>query len=348
MIVSRTPLRLSLGGGGTDLPFYCSQFGSSLLCGAINKYVYVTASPRMESKIKLNYSKTELVERVEDIEHPLIREALKLVGIDNSIEIHSVADLASGTGLGSSQSFLVGLLNALYYFKGERMPEYKLAEDASTITMDVLGEPCGKQDQYAAAFGSLLHLSISRQQEVIVSHINVKPEDLSALERNLMLFYTGINRSANEILGEQKKLADSQAKPAGKGRQNSGEKDSKGIVEHYHKIQRIGDESLASLKKGDLKRFGELMDDHWQTKKNAFGKMSNPQIDSWYELAKENGALGGKVIGAGGGGFMLFYVDSEHDKFAKAMQKQGLQRAPFQFDFEGSRIVYDGRIFEKN
>lgn len=339
MIVSRTPLRLSLGGGGTDLPFYCSQFGSSLLCGAINKYVYVTASPRMESKIKLNYSKTELVDRVDDIEHPLIREALKLVGIDNSIEIHSVADLASGTGLGSSQSFLVGLLNALYYFKGERMPEYKLAEDASTITMDILGEPCGKQDQYAAAFGSLLHLSISKQQEVTVSHLNVKPEDLQALERNLMLFYTGINRSANEILGEQKKIADSQSNSSGK---------DAGIIEHYHEIQRIGNESIACLKKGELKRFGELMDEHWESKKSAYGKMSNPQIDAWYQLAKQNGALGGKVIGAGGGGFMLFYVDSGHDKFVKAMREQGLQHAPFQFDFEGSRIVYDGRIFEKN
>ncbi len=330
-------MRISLGGGGTDLPFYCEKFGSSIVCGAINKYIYITVSPRMDHKIRLNYSKTEFVDKVDDIEHPLIREALKFVGIKNSIEIHSVADVSSGNGLGSSQSFLVGLLNALYYYKGEIVSKYKLAEDASTITMGILKEPCGKQDQYAAAFGNITHLKIAKNQRVTVSPINMTHEDIKKLEQNLVMFYTGIHRSANEILGEQQQIADKQAKSP---------EATQSIIKHYHEIQKIGNESLKCLEKGDLKRFGEWMNIHWECKKAISKKMSTSDIDRWYQLAMENGALGGKIIGAGGGGFLLLYIADNHQRVTQLLEREGLARTPFRFDFEGSRIVYDGRASE--
>lgn len=334
MIISRTPLRISLGGGGTDLPFYCEKFGSSIVCNAINKYIYITVSPRLEKNIKLNYSKTEIVDDVNQIEHPLIREALRFVGINEPIEIHSVSDVSSGTGLGSSQSFLVGLLNALYYYKGELVSKYKLAEDASTITMGILKEPCGKQDQYAASFGSLIHLKISKTQHTTVSPINMTHENIKKLQKNLLLFYTGITRSATEVLADQKKKAD-----------ESVNNQSGDVFSQYHEIQHIGDEILKCLEKGELRRFGEWMNIHWEFKKKISNKMSNPDIDRWYQIAMENGALGGKIIGAGGGGFLLLYVEENHERVIKALENEGLVKTDFRFDFEGSRIVYDGRTF---
>jgi D-glycero-alpha-D-manno-heptose-7-phosphate kinase len=328
-------MRISLGGGGTDLPFYCEKYGSSLVTAAISKYIYITVSPRMDSKIKLNYSKTELVDSVDQIEHPLIREALKFVGITGGIEIHSVSDVNAGTGLGSSQSFLVGLLNVLYYYNGEIVAKYKLAEDASKITMDILKEPCGKQDQYAAAFGNISHLKINKNQRVTVSPVNITHEDVKKLEQNLMLFYTGISRSTNEILGEQKQKAE----------KDSASEKSDSIFDYYHEIQKIGDESLKCFERGDLKRFGEWMNIHWELKRKLTNKMSNSSIDKWYQLAMENGALGGKVIGAGGGGFLLVYAEDNHDRIANVLGNEGLVKTPFKFDFEGSRIVYDGRAF---
>ncbi|MBU0761627.1 MAG: hypothetical protein KKD39_01265, partial [Candidatus Altiarchaeota archaeon] len=203
MIVSRTPLRISLGGGGTDLPFYSEKHEGSLITAAINKYVYITISPRFH-EIKLNYSKTEIVDKVDDIKHPLLREGIRLSGIDTPIEIHSTMEIPSGTGLGSSSSFMVGLLNALYYYKGDIVSKYKLAEDSSHILMDILKEHCGKQDQYASAFGSLNHLHINTKGRVTITPINITHEILQKLEKNLMLFYTGFTRSANDILGDQK------------------------------------------------------------------------------------------------------------------------------------------------
>jgi D-glycero-alpha-D-manno-heptose-7-phosphate kinase len=335
MIISRTPMRLPLGGGGTDLPFYCEKFGSSLVTAAVNKYMFITVSPRMDNKIKLNYSRTELVDSADHVEHPLIREALRLVGINDSVEIHSVADVAGGTGLGSSQSFLVGLLNALYYYKGETVSRYKLAEDASAITMGTLKEACGKQDQYAAAFGNINHLKITKNQRVTVSPVNISHDDIKRLERNMLLFFTGISRSANEILAEQKKKAE---KDAGSDNPDS-------IIDHYHEIQNIGNESLKCLENGELKRFGEWMNIHWQCKRKLTSRMTNSAIDSWYQLAMDNGAIGGKLIGAGGGGFLLMYAEDNHDRISTALGKEGLVRTPFRFDFEGSRIVYDGRAF---
>lgn len=331
MIVTRTPLRISLGGGGTDLPFYCSKFGASLITSAINKFIYISISPRLDKEYKLNYSRTEIVREINQIKHPLIRESLKFIKITKPLEIHSTAEIPSGTGLGSSSTYLVGLLNALYYHNQEIVSKYKLAEDSSTILMDKLKEPCGKQDQYAAAFGNLLHLKINTSGRVIVSPININYKTLKELEKNLLLFYTGLKRSANEVLTDQKKIAE--------------EKPKSQIFEHYHKIKKIGSESLKCLEKGNLRRFGEWMNAHWNLKRELSDKITNPKIDKWYELALSSGAIGGKLIGAGGGGFMLFYTETNHEKLKQILSKEGLVHTEFKFDFDGSKIVYDGTHF---
>jgi D-glycero-alpha-D-manno-heptose-7-phosphate kinase len=330
MILTRTPLRISLGGGGTDLPFYCQKFGASLVYGAINKYMYITASRRVQKDIKLNYSKTELVERVEDIEHPLIKEALKHVGILNDIEIHSVSDIPSGTGLGSSSAFLVGLLNALYYSRGQKMSNYELAEDASYILMDRLKEPCGKQDQYASAFGNICHLSIEPSGKTSVTLVHIPHDALGKLEANLMLFYTGFTRNASEVLRSQKETIE------------HAKEDLEEKLRYFHEIKRLGEESLKCLENGNLTKFGEYLDVHWQLKKQTSEMMTNTKLDSYYALAKSKGALGGKIVGAGGGGFLMLYVEAGHDKLRKAMKTEGLIEVPFKFDFEGTRVVYDG------
>lgn len=311
------------------MPFYCDKFGASLLTAAISKYIYITVSHRMNNEYKLNYSETEIVGSIDSIRHPLIRECLRYVGNSQPLEIHSTAEIPAGTGLGSSLSFAVGLLNALYYYNGEVVSKYKLAEDASHITMNVLKESCGKQDQYASAFGNISHLKINQNGKVTVTPVNISHENIRKLEKNLMMFFTGFTRSANEVLVEQKKKAGSDAD----------------IFSQYHEIKKIGEQSLKCLENGDLKRFGEWMNIHWQHKRKISGSMSNPDIDKWYELALANGAIGGKIIGAGGGGFLLLYAENNHDRVRKLMEEQGLVYTAFKFDFDGSRIVYDGKHF---
>jgi len=335
MIVSRTPLRIPLGGGGTDLPFYAEKYGGSLITAAINKYIYITVSPRIQKDIKLNYSQTEIVRDVGDIKHHLIRESLKMTGVKGSIEIHSTAELPSGSGLGSSSAFTVCLLNALYYYNGSIVSKYKLAEDASHIMMDILREPIGKQDQYASAFGSLNHLEIKTNGKVTVTPINITHANLKKLENNLLLFYTGSTRSADSILREQKKKAG----------ENADGRSGGNIFEYYHEIKRIGEESRTCLENGELRRFGELMHEHWELKRNITDNMSNSEIDGWYSMARENGAVGGKIIGAGGGGFMMLYADKKQRKIKDLMNEHGLIYTPFKFDFNGSIIVYDGKHF---
>ncbi len=285
----------------------------------------------LQKTIKLNYSKTEIVENVDDIEHNLIRECLRLANIRDSIEIHSAAEVPDKSGLGSSAAFTVGVLNALHYQKGDIVPKYALAEDASYIMMDVLKEPCGKQDQYASAFGGIIRMSISRDGKVTVTPINVTRNNLSKLENNLMLFHTRITRSAKDILGEQKNKAE--------------QRDRGDIFEYYHKIKSIGEESLSCLESGDLTSFGELMNTHWELKRGISKNMSNGDIDRWYSMALDNGALGGKIIGAGSGGFLMVYADGSHARIKKALEDEGLVYTPFKFDFNGSVIVYDGKHF---
>jgi len=241
-----------------------------------------------------------------------------------------MGDLPSGIGLGSSSSFLVSLLTSLYSYKNEIVSNHKLAEDASHIVMDILKEACGKQDQYASAFGGLNHLEISTSGKVTVTSINITHENIKKLEKNLMLFFTGFTRSSVAVLEDQKKIA-----------KNSNKDKDDSIYAYYHKIKKIGYESKRCFESGNLKRFGELLDEHWKLKKGISTKMSNLKIDKWYQMAMDNGALGGKIVGAGGGGFLMFYIESNHDKLKEIMEKEGLVYTPFIFDFDGARVIYN-------
>lgn len=325
MIISRTPTRIPLGGGGTDLPAYSSRYGGFLLSAAINKYVYICVNKRFERSIRVSYSRTEIAERVDEIQHPIVREALRLLGLDGGIEIVSIADVPSNTGLGSSSSFTVGLLNALHCYKRERLDPQSLAEEAYHIEAEILGEPVGKQDQYLAAFGGITCLQIATDGTVNVTTLALSPHVVHELESNLILFYTGIRRSAGEVLKLQGEAV------------SSGELDATAAM---HRIKSIGLEIKMALEAGDTHRFGELMHLHWEAKKHLGSNISTDSIDRWYEIARRHGAVGGKIMGAGGGGFLALYSDNGHDKLAlrSALEAEGLQEARVTFDFDGSKI----------
>ena len=326
MIISRTPMRLPLGGGGTDLPAYYTRYGGFLLSVAINRYVYIAVNKRFEDSTRVSYSRTEIVDRVDEIQHPIVREAMKLLNLDGGIEIVSIADAPANTGLGSSSSFTVGLLCALHAYKREHLDPQALAEEAFHIEVDLLGEPIGKQDQYIAAFGGVTCLEIDREGRVAASPVRISEHALHELESNLILFYTGIRRSASSVLGEQSKSV------------SAGDGD---VTDSMHTIKEIGKEIKVALEAGDARTFGELMHDHWETKKRLSPKVSSGDIDRWYAIARRSGALGGKVMGAGGGGFFVFYCESGREKLAlrEAMAAEGLKETRVGFDFEGSKIV---------
>lgn len=333
MIIVRAPLRIPIGGGGTDLPSYYSLYGGEWISAAINKYVYVIINKRFQNTLRVSYSKTEEVDTVDQIEHPIVREALKLLKINGGIEIVSVADVFSHTGLGSSGSFSVALITGLYAFmrnhSGWELPTRKeIAEMACHIAIDILKEPSGKQDEYIAAYGGITAFSVDKKGNVSVEPLfptKITPETVRELENNLMLFYTGIRRDAKEALKPQ-------VQATLKG-------DPK-TLESFHRIKEIGREIKEALMKNDFRKFGELLDLHWQEKIKRKGT-TDPKINRWYEIAKENGAIGGKLIGAGGGGFFLFYCEGNKDKLRKAMEKEGLKEEPFRFDFEGVKVIAD-------
>lgn len=325
MIVTRTPLRIPLGGGGTDLPSYYSAHGGFIVSAAVKRYVYILLNPRFEQNIRISYAKTEISESVDQIEHPIVREALKSVGIDNHLEIVSIADLPANTGLGSSSSFTVGLLNALHALKREHLPMDELAEEACHIEIECLGEPIGKQDQYIAAFGGITCLEIDRQGTVRPRALNLSDDIVHELESELMIFYTGIKRSASEVLSGQSKAA---------------REGDRRVVESLHLIKEIGREIKDALEHGDLDRFGRLLDQHWQVKKNLSDKVTSSDIDAWYEVARANGAMGGKVMGAGGGGFFMFYCgNGKKAQLREALTSQGLRELRSGIDFEGSKVL---------
>jgi len=324
MIVTRTPVRIPLGGGGTDLPSYYTQYGGSLISAAIDKYIYVTVNKRFEDSIRVSYSVTEIAEKAEKIKHPIVREALKLLGIDSGVEITSVADVPSNTGLGTSSSFTVGLLHALHTYKREKVSASELAEEACFLEIQLLKEPIGKQDQYAAAYGGVLFLEIDRLGNVKVEPLHLSEDAKDQLESNTLLFYTGIRRSAGKILSTQSRAASVK-------RQKT--------LESLHKIKKIGEETRLAFEEENLDRFGELLDVHWQTKKQLSNKITSIQVDRWYQLARKNGASGGKLMGAGGGGFFMFYCSNGKNGFRKTMQKEGLREMPFRLDFEGSKVL---------
>lgn len=327
MIISSTPLRISLGGGGTDLPFYYKKYGGFVLSAAIKKYVYITVSHHFEKIIKLNYSKTEICKSPNQISHPIIREVLKLLGIKNHVEIGSIADLPANSGLGSSGSFTVGLLNSLYTYTGKNISKKKLAEDACHIEMDLLKEPVGKQDQYIASFGGFSCISINKLGEVRVKPLNISNESIHDLEHNLSFFYTGVMRSASKILIDQKKVS----------------KKKNHNFSSLIRIKNIGLEIKKCLEKDNLDEFGRLMDEHWMEKKRTSKKISNSIFDKHYQIAKQNGALGGKIIGAGGGGFFMFYTNSREKRKMLRIEflKRGLEEIRMSFEPEGTKIIFN-------
>lgn len=323
MIITRTPLRISLGGGGTDLESYYSKYGGFILSASINKYIYITLHNTFQKNFILKYSQMENVQSIDDIKHNIIREAFRLHDLEPKIELVSIADIPSGTGLGSSSSFTVGLLKAIYAHKREHVTTYDLAEEACKLEIDVLKEPIGKQDQYIASFGGLSCLNIDKNGYTKVSRLNISDDTLHDLEDNLLMFFTGYSRNASDVLLDQKVKT-----------QNNDQE----MIENLHFIKQIGYDIKDALEKGDVKEFGDLMHEHWLYKKKRSPNMSNSNINKWYGLGYNFGARGGKLIGAGGGGFLLFYCQDK-SSVRKVMAKEGLQEVRFGFDFQGSKIM---------
>ena len=324
MIITRSPLRISLGGGGTDLPSYYEQHTGFLIAGAIDKYVYITLHRTFVDELIVKYSKLERVRTVDELEHPIIREAMKLVGVDAPfLEMTSMADIPAGTGLGSSGSFTTALLKALHAHKKNLVHPSELAEQACDIELNKLREPIGKQDQYIAAYGGITCFTFHPDGTVEACPLKISEEMLFNLEDNLLLFFTGYSRSASKILKEQ----DDKSKGA-----------DKAMIENLHFVKELGFKSRAALEGDNLPEFARLMDVHWQRKKERSGGMSNPQINEWYDLAMANGALGGKLIGAGGGGFLMFFA-GDKNRLRHAMRQAGLTEVRFRFDFEGTKQV---------
>lgn len=324
MIVVRSPLRISLGGGGTDLPSYYQDHTGFLIAAAIDKYVYINLHQTFVEDLIIKYSKLERVKSIEEVEHPIIRESLRHVGVSGSyLEITSMADIPAGTGLGSSGSFTTGLLKGLYTLKKNLIHPRELAEEACHIELNLLKEPIGKQDQYIAAYGGITCFQFLQNGVVEAWPLKIDAETLYNLEDNLLLFFTGYSRSASEILKEQDK--------------KSKEK-NQDMTANLHFIKELGYKSKEALEKRDLHEFASLMKVHWNHKKQRSSKMSNSKIDEWYELAIANGALGGKVIGAGGGGFLMFYADDKV-RLRHVLRQAGLQEVRFRFDFSGTQVI---------
>ena len=324
MLITRSPLRITLGGGGTDLPSYYEHHTGFLVAAAIDKYVYITLHHTFSQELIIKYSKLERAQTLDEIEHPIVREALKLVlGNAASLEITSMADIPAGTGLGSSGSFTTALLKALHAHQKNLVHPSELAEQACDIELNRLHEPIGKQDQYIAAYGGITCFKFLPGGRVEAWPLKISEETLYNLEDNLLLFFTGYSRSASKILKEQ----DDKSKIA-----------DQSMIENLHFVKELGMKSQQALEGGDLIKFARLMDIHWQRKKERSGGMSNSQINQWYDLAMANGALGGKLIGAGGGGFLMFYA-ADKAKLRHTMREQGLKEIRFRFDFEGTKVL---------
>jgi D-glycero-alpha-D-manno-heptose-7-phosphate kinase len=324
MIISKTPLRMSFVGGGSDLPVFYRKYGGAVVSTAINKFVYVTVNQKFDDRIRLSYSKTEDAKSAEKIKHPLVREALQMLAIRGGIEITSIADIpGKGTGLGSSSSFTVGLLNALHAFANRYASAEKLAEESCVIEIDRCGEPIGKQDQYAAAFGGFNLIQFNPDDSVSVEPIICKRETLRQLEENTLVFYTGITRSASTILKTQStSMASDKAK----------QKTMKRMVQLAHDLK-------TELQKNNLAAFGEIIHENWELKRSLTSGVSSSAIDDWYARARKHGATGGKLLGAGSGGFLMFYAPRErHEEIARALAS--LRRTDLRFEAQGSKIIF--------
>jgi D-glycero-alpha-D-manno-heptose-7-phosphate kinase len=325
MLITRSPLRISLGGGGTDLPSYYRERGGFLVAAAIDRYVYVTVLRPFTPGGFFKYSKLEHVEQVGQIEHPIIREAFRMMGItDLQHELTTLADIPAGTGLGSSGSFTTALLKALHGHERRLLLPGDLAEMACELEIGRLGRPIGKQDQYIAAYGGITCFHFDRDGTVHAEPLHVPQGTLHALEDNLMLFFTGFSRSAGDILQDQ----DTRTRQA-----------DAAMLANLDGIKELGLRSRAALEHGSPADFGALMHEHWEQKRRRSTGMSNGRIDEWYELGRKNGAVGGKLVGAGGGGFLMFYAE-DRDRLRTAMQWAGLEEVRFRFDFDGTRVLF--------
>lgn len=324
MIIARSPLRITLGGGGTDLPSYYREHEGFLVSAAIDKYVYVTVMRPFTEGIYLKYSQLEQVALIPEVKHPIIREALQMLGFKTpQVEITTLADIPAGTGLGSSGSFTTALLKALHTHRKRHLHQEELAELACHIEIDRLGEPIGKQDQYIAAVGGVTCFTFHRDDRVSCAPLAIGMDTQFELEDNLLLFFTGFSRSASGILKDQQV----------RSQRNDAE-----MINNLHYVKELGYRSQKALVAGDTRLFGELMHEHWEHKKRRSGGMSNPEIDQWYDLGMKNGAIGGKLVGAGGGGFLMFLAQ-DRSALRHAMAKAGLEEVRFKFDYEGTKVV---------
>ncbi|HLZ52865.1 MAG TPA: galactokinase [Verrucomicrobiae bacterium] len=324
MIIARSPLRVTLGGGGTDLPSYYEKFGGFLIAAAIDKYVYITLHDTFVSDLIVKYSELERVPDATTLKHPILREAFALVGMaGHALELTSMADIPAGTGLGSSGSFTTALLKALHAHKRNLVHPAELAAQACEVELDRLKAPIGKQDQYIAAYGGVTCFNFLPDGKVEAWPLKISDETRDNLEDNLLLFFTGYSRSASTILKEQ----DQKSKQA-----------DAAMIENLHFVKELGLQSQRALESGNLREFARLMDVHWQRKKQRSGGMTNPKINEWYDRAMASGALGGKLIGAGGGGFLMFYGEDKV-KLRQAMREAGLKEVRFRFDFEGTKLL---------
>jgi D-glycero-alpha-D-manno-heptose-7-phosphate kinase len=324
MIITRSPLRITLGGGGTDLPSYYRQFGGFLVAAAIDKYVYVTVIRPFTPGVFLKYSELEKTTSIDEIRHPILREAIRLLDFKTpQLEITTLADIPAGTGLGSSGSFTTALLKALYSHRRRLILPDELARLACHVEIDVLGEPSGKQDQYIAAYGGITCFEFNEDDSVGAYPLSISMDTLFDLEDNLLLFFTGFSRSAASILTDQDKRSKA-LDPE--------------MLANLHDVKDLGLRSKQYLVDGRTAEFGALMHTHWEHKRRRTKGMSNPQIDEWYDLAMKNGALGGKLVGAGGGGFLMFYAE-DRNRLRHAMSKAGLEEVRFRFDFEGTKTL---------
>jgi D-glycero-alpha-D-manno-heptose-7-phosphate kinase len=323
MIIAKAPLRITLGGGGTDLRSYYAKHGGFWISAAIDRYVYISIHDIFIDQIILKYSELEKVKNVSEIRHNILREALKLLGVETRIEISSFADIPEGTGLGSSGSFTVALLKGLHAYKHRHVMARDLAEEACKIEIDVLGRPVGKQDQYIAAFGGITCFTANPDGSIDVAPLNVPREALWTLEENTLYFFTGFSRQASDILKDQNERS---------------KKDDAAMIENLHGVKELGYRSKEILERGDLQAFGALMNEQWEAKVRRSPNTVNADIARWFRTARENGALGGKLIGAGGGGFLMFLCDDKL-RLRRAMKNEGLEEVRFRFDYEGATTV---------
>jgi D-glycero-alpha-D-manno-heptose-7-phosphate kinase len=330
VIVTRTPFRVTLGGGGTDLPSYYTQHGGFIFAMGLDKYMYVIVNrPTVGSKVRLHYSQSEVVDDVSELRHELAREALRAHGVRWGFEVASIADLPAGTGLGSSSCYLVGLLNALHHDRRDYVPLQALAEEACHIELDILKQPIGKQDQYMAAYGGLTVLDIAKDGTVSVRQLRPSGSDIADLVSHTHIYYTGAQRDAREVLHDQN-VAMQKTESVNHDR----------VSDSLHRIKDLGFRILEAIENSNFDQWGQYLHEHWENKKKLSAKISLSKVDAIYDEVRERfGVLGGKIIGAGGGGFLMLYTPTHHAELERFMEQHGMQRMHYTVEAEGTKVV---------